>query len=274
MLFALFQDPTSKLLNGRDDELMIVARILEKQLNEQVCPSWDRALCEVVYTTAEDWQKNTPHAFPLDLIDTPDVDGALGYHVRDGAKIFIKPSLDMGSDILSGPYAISGVAAHECFEALGDLTVNLWAQVNNSIITAIELADAVEHDPVSVSLDDGTTAMGSNFLFPSWFDPSDMEGPYDWATYKDPARANALLKPFTMTPGGYMIVETTVAGSEQQVLAKTVADVMAKTGAYDVTSVRLNERVVRHHLFGSAYPTWKKDLKVKHGRRARALKAA
>lgn len=246
MLFGLTQATAARLLSGREDELMVAARMMERQLNEQFCPAWNLGLCSVTYySDPNEMIAEAPHAFPLVLFDDPDVAGVLGYHEPRGAKIFVRPSLDAGSQILSGDAAILQCLCHEAFEALTNMRINRWVDMGNGLLTAEETADAVEGDKLVVTLDDGTEGRGSNFLLPQWFDAKDDVGPYDWL--------GNLSAPFAMTPNGYMIVQTAVPGSERRVFGRDAAQ---GNGGL-------------RYLFGENVPDWRRRLKLEHGRIAR-----
>lgn len=129
--------------------------------------------------------------------DLPEAPGALGYHSIDAqgrpfAKTAVNPSLQNGSDWLTGPYSVVSVVGHEACETVGNPIINIERDMSDTETTAQELCDAVE--------DTGYHHEGAdltNFLLPSWFNPFG-EAPFDYC--------GALSAPFTMTPGGYMIV--------------------------------------------------------------------
>lgn len=118
---------------------------------------------------------------------------------------------------------ISGVLSHEVLEIMMDPQANYWADDWRE-----KLSYALEvADPVESDYYDidvnGTSVKVSNFVFPSWFDPAPP--PNSKFDW-----LGKLSKPFTMTKGGYVIIR-------------------------DETSSRA--------VFGSMYPEWKKELKLK-----------
>jgi hypothetical protein len=132
---------------------------------------------------------------------------------RAYARIFWGPIQANGGTLTTGELSLSSVISHEVLEAIGDPYANWWAD-GPDYEHALELADPVEGD----SYDIGGVSV-SNFVGPKWFRKGD--GPYDWM--------GKLSAPFTMTPGGYMIVRTSS------------------------TDVR--------QIFAHDYPEWKKALK-------------
>lgn len=146
--------------------------------------------------------------FYLELIDDmPKADaGALGYHDVDThgrpySKIAVNPSLTHGSDWLTGPYSVVATVGHEALETVGDPIINIWRDMNAQQETAQEMCDAVEATGYHHNGMDLT-----NFLLPSWFNPWG-KAPYDYLGQLD--------APFTMTPGGYIIVREAGEVSQQ-----------------------------------------------------------
>src|SRR5690349_15377752 len=63
--------------------------------------------------------------------DLPEAPGALGYHDVDAtgrpySKVAVKPSLDNGSDWLTGEYSVLSILGHEALETVGDPLCNNW----------------------------------------------------------------------------------------------------------------------------------------------------
>lgn len=218
MLFALMRNPQDGLLlSGREDELIICARILEYQLTMQVAPDYDITPSEVTwYDDANDWVQNAPHAFPILICDKPDVPGAGGYHIPNAAKVFWSVAQQSGSDILSGPYSLSKLICHEGIEARLNLATNLYADFG-TYLTPREACDAVQGDSFEVHLDDGTTGQGSNYVLPEWFDKDASVGP--WFD-----KLNLLNAPGEMTPHGYQYRLDKSTGIEAPIFGANVPD--------------------------------------------------
>lgn len=199
------------------------------QLRNHVAPLWRIAapMCKFF----PDASKIPASAYVVAIVDQPDVDGALGYHTElsNGsvdAFIFVNPVLDNGGSVMTGPadqVTVSSVLSHELMEMLVDPTASLWAdgpQRAEGMSYALEVADPVESDSYSIN-SHGVQVNVSNFVSPAWFDVVTTRTRFDYL--------NKLKAPFTMTPGGYMIVRN-APGSEASV-------------------------------FGAAMPTWKVALK-------------
>lgn len=144
--------------------------------------------------------------FYLQLVDAlPEAPGALGYHDVDSegrpySRIGVNLSLDNGSDWLTGTYSVVSVVGHEALETVGNPIINIWRDIDSTTETAQEMCDAVE--------DTGYRHNGmdlTNFLLPAWFNPFG-KAPFDYL--------GQLTAPFSMTPGGYMIIRT--GGKEAQ----------------------------------------------------------
>lgn len=141
---------------------------------------------------------NTEAARPTDwqllYVDNAPRAKALGYHklTRDKqpvAFVFVE-------DAFANNEPVSVTASHELFEMAMDPIANLWAEGKNGRQYAYEMSDPVEEDSFVI---DGLQM--SNFLHPPWFEPfSHPPGTrYD--------HLGLLTKPFSLTKGGYMIVE-------------------------------------------------------------------
>jgi len=123
-----------------------------------------------------------------DTIDSP---GALGYHDFAGVP---------RSVILAQGEQTSVTMSHEALEMSADPNADRWVKMSDGREVAVEVCDPCEADAYSklvtiMGLDRYVTV--SNFVLPSWFDPSGA-GPYD--------RMGTINAPFGMAPGGYEIV--------------------------------------------------------------------
>jgi len=189
------------------------------QLRRHVAPFWDMVPASVVFYA-------DPHHVPagadlLAILDDADQADVLGYHdeTPDGkayGRVFVAPVLDNGGTSLTGSLSVSAVLSHEVCEWFGDRFVNLWADNGSGEEYAVELCDPVEQD----SYDLAGVAV-SNFVTKRYFDhlaPTGVQVDY----------LGNLTHPFSMTPGGYVLVR--------------------KAGKV-------------HQIFGEKYPQWKKPLK-------------
>jgi hypothetical protein len=180
------------------------------QLARHVAPAWGRAAWPVVPYRSE---KDAPAgACVIAILDDPDQADALGYHSETPGgltygRVFVKPVLDAGGEVLTGTLSVSSVLSHEAIEAFGDAFVNLWADGPDGRSWAFELCDAVQGDGYPIQTRIGAVWV-SNFLFPEFFD--DMPAP--GARFDQMKRLSG---PFSLAPGGYSVVR--VAGTVSQI---------------------------------------------------------
>jgi hypothetical protein len=240
MLIAIINQSTS--VTNADVNIMCEA--LQIQFNLHVASAWNQKSPTVKFYSSI---TSVPgYAWVISVLDNPDVANALGYHDETNDKvdgfIFCQPVLQNGGVVLydaTNPQNVSvaSVLSHEAIEMFGDRFANFWADGPNVIASdgytyseyALELCDPVEGNSYVVNVGATPVSM-SNFIFPSWFNPEATDPvnmPFDYL--------HLLSLPFSMTTGGYMIVQQ--AGQAQQ-------------------------------IFGEQMPTWKKELKKNEFSRA------
>ncbi len=206
----------STLLNASDTQMAVNA--VASQIKLHVAPYWDMVPASIVYYANENLIPSG--ADNLVIFDDADQAGAYGYHQEtpDGkpyARVFVRPILNHGGTTLSGGLSVSSTISHEVCEWLVDRFNNLWAYGPDGEY-AVEICDPVENDSYEI---DGVSV--SNFVTKRYFDHLAPTGTqFDYL--------GKLTKPFTMTPGGYLVVRK--SGVVQQV-------------------------------FGDDYPAWRKDMK-------------
>jgi hypothetical protein len=197
--------------------LMVAA--CDMQLRYHFCPAWGKQAATV--RGATDDKHLQPGDCLIGIFDHADAAGALGYHDESPGghvygKVFVDVTLQQGGGLLTGDCSVSSVLSHEIPEAAADAYCNLWADMPNGEQAALEVCDPVEGDSYVIVVS-GVQVNVSNFVYPSYFNALPAPG-----TRFD--RMGKLKAPFTMTPGGYMIVRK--AGRASQV-------------------------------YGAEYPTWK-----------------
>lgn len=208
-------------------EVQRMCKAVEKQLRLHVAPAWNQKAPSVKFYTTK--TRVPGYAWVVNIVDSPNVAGALGYHSEDNnlidAFIFCNPILDNGGAVFdaSNPAgaSVSSVLSHELCEMFMDRFANCWVDgpsLPQGSEYAMELCDPVEGNSYMI---DGISV--SNFIFPSWTNiqakvPENM--PLDYM--------KELSAPFTMSKGGYMIV-------------------------------RKNGKV--NQVFGDHMPHWKRELK-------------
>lgn len=189
-----------------DAEVALLTEAARFQLAHHAAPAWRRSPVAVsFYGRGRTIPQN---CWPVVIFDNPDVQGALGYHSEtpEGlpyGRVFVDPVLDNGGTVLSGELSVAAVVSHEVLEAFFDPACDLEANTGEHRY-AFESCDAVEADSYDVIVDDPhgnhVTVAVSNFLLPPWWDPQAAKGSkFDYL--------GKLTAPFTMTPGGYMIVD-------------------------------------------------------------------
>src|SRR6266536_53666 len=184
-----------------DDDVKQMTRACAAQLRLHAAPLWGRRVIPVVYSSTE--ADAPPGAWVVAILDDPDQADALGWHTEDQGelifgRVFARPVLDNGGDALTKPLSVASVLSHEVLETYVDPNVNLWADRGDGVAVALEVGDPVESDSYSVTVD-GTEVTVSNFVSPHWFDPQSSSGDrFDYL--------GTVVAPFTMTPGGYIIV--------------------------------------------------------------------
>lgn len=212
-----------------NDQVDTMCKAIQVQLDLHVLPAWNMKSGTIKFYA--DAAKIPGYAWVVSMLDNSTQAGALGYHAEDNDKvdafIFAGPVLSNSGVVLydsTNPQnvSVSSVLSHEVCEMVGDRYAGFWSDgpaVSVSGVTytqyALELCDPVEGNSYAVDLN-GTNVSVSNFIFPSWFNseatiPQNM--PFDYL--------HKLSKPFTMTPGGYMIVAQ--AGNVQQVFGESVS---------------------------------------------------
>ena len=146
-------------------------------------------------------------AWPIYVLDTSDVSGALGYHDETASgvpygRIFAKDDITYG-------YNWTVTLSHELLEMMLDPYVNLtvFRQTTNTagMLYAYEACDACEADNLGYQIN-GITV--SDFVWPAWFDTTITNTAghrYD--------QMNHLTAPFQLSSGGYIGVFQVTNGS-------------------------------------------------------------
>jgi hypothetical protein len=196
-----------------DAQAQSMTRAVGYQIRWQFCPAWGYTPTNLLFVDKH--AKLPAGSQVIAILDDSDQAGALGYHSLDDhdvayGRVFAKPSLDNGSQVFSGEYAVSATFSHECLEFLADVNVNCWAaageqQDGSPVLFAWEVADPCEGDSYTVR-DMRTDVAVSNFVLPAYFDSGNTKGPWDYL--------RRLKGPFTIGQGGYA-VKWTAAGQQQ-----------------------------------------------------------
>src|SRR5271157_5223075 len=209
MLIAVINESTS-VTNA---ECATMCQAIQVQLNLHVLPAWNMKAATITFYA--DKTKVPGYAWVVNMLDNSTQAGALGYHSLDNDKvdafIFATPVLQNGGAVMvynpSNPtqYLVSATLSHEVCEMIGDRYANGFSvgpQISAGNLYCQELSDPVEDGTYAIPMD-GVQVGVSNFVFPAWFNPEATmlaNAPFDYM--------KKLTAPFSMTPGGYMIVAT------------------------------------------------------------------
>lgn len=180
---------------------------IHTQVNRDFAPVWG---VDALVTFYRAGTTVPPYAWPVYILDTADVEGALGYHdegpnARPFGRVFAKTTLADGEEV-------SVTLSHEILEMLGDPYVRLAVFIETAHggrLYAYETADACE--AVTYAIDHVNV---SDFVYPAYFDPSATKKgtKYDYL--------GKIKKPFQILKGGYLSVYTTDGGGWQQLQAE------------------------------------------------------
>lgn len=186
-----------------DAAASLMTRACAAQLRTNAAPIYDRTPAAVVFFPA--MMAVPAGASTIALLDDSDQAGALGWHTEQAGgamfgRVFARPVLTNGGDLLTLPLSVASVLSHEVLELFVDPHVNLWADDNAGTAYALEVCDPVESDSYTM-LVDTTRVTVSNFVTPAWFDR--LAGPHARLDWMGKVKA-----PFTMSAGGYVVVES------------------------------------------------------------------
>lgn len=215
------------------------------QVKRDLAPAWGLLPISVGYYPSG----VLPHgAWVIELVDgIPEAPGALGYHTEEGdvisGKIGLDPIFQNGGVALYDPSnptfpTVSSVLSHEVCETIIDCYVNDWCDgptIAQGFSYVKESADPVESDSYQITLKDGTMVNVSDFVLPAYFDAQAPQGgyPFDFL--------NRLTAPFSLAPGGYMVVRD-ASGNAQQVFGEVLPPAWRlnmKKHAWSRTAARL-----------------------------------
>ncbi len=183
-----------------------------------------------------------PSAWRVELLDTSDQEGALGYHEDEAfkssahstrglvagaeiplAKVFVKTARESGVEP-------SEVASHEILEMLVDPWVVNEVQIRKYLNTAAkewyigEVGDPVQGEGYGI-VPNVPEAVVANFAWPAWWGLGQTRPAFD---QRDTRKA-----PFELAPGGYMSVQPEAGGEWSQIYGSDKAKAEANAHAYE-----------------------------------------
>lgn len=186
----------------RDSQVRDMTRACAVQVAQHAAPLWGQTPIPVVYVEHE--EQAPPGAWVIAVLDDADQADALGWHTEEEGdkvygRVFARPVLDNGGDVLKRPLSVASVLSHEVLETLIDPHINLWADAGNGTAYALEVCDAVESDTYGVTVPGVGEVTVSNFVTPHWFDPQA-------ADYEKFDFLGRVQRAFELTDGGYVII--------------------------------------------------------------------
>lgn len=179
-----------------DTDVANATAALQIQLNRDWFPVWGSTASLQFYTRSQIIPNSV---WPLYVLDTSDIKGALGYHYetasgRPYGRIFAKDCIKFNS-------SWSLTLSHELLEMIADPHINLtvFNQYSNTggRLYAFEVCDACENDRYGYKINN---ILVSDFVWPSWFDAVQT------AKGTRYHQTNVMTRPFQILPGGYISV--------------------------------------------------------------------
>jgi hypothetical protein len=178
-----------------DAELVKTAAALQIQLDRDWLPLWNSTAKLI---TLNKTAAIPAGAWPIYILDTSDVQGALGYHDDSHGtpygRVFAKTARDAG-------YSWTVTLSHELVELMGNPWVNRTVlrtgAGNTGTLYMMETGDPVEADALGYQING---IQVSDFVTPQWFDVNaTARGTrYDYTSH--------CTAPFQILGGGYMSV--------------------------------------------------------------------
>jgi len=186
-----------------DTQVQTAVTALQIQVTRDWAPVW-RTTATLIFLNKN--QAVPAGAWPIYILDTSDVSGALGYHDESATgvpygRIFAKDAARYG-------YSWTVTLSHELLEMLADPNVNLTVfrqtGATTGTIYGYEVCDAVEADAMGYKINN---ILVSNFVYPSWYDQ------YQTVSGNQYDYGRRLTAPFQVGTGGYVSIFNVSKGS-------------------------------------------------------------
>ena len=186
-----------------DAQVNAVVAALQIQLDRDLQAAWYQTATLIFLTRT---QAVPAGAWPIYILDTSDVSGALGYHDETNrgvpyGRVFVKTAQQYG-------YSWTVTLSHELLEMVINPHVDLmvFRQTSNTAgsLYFYEVGDACEADSFGYTINN---ILVSDFVFPAWFDSN---GLVSGLQYDQTRRLTA---PFQIGSGGYVSVFNVSRGS-------------------------------------------------------------
>lgn len=186
-----------------DEDVRTMTRACAHQLRYDAAPAFGLAPIPVTYVSKNNLKAvAAPGSWVVSVLDDADQADALGWHTEEQGdliygRVFARPVLDNGGDVLTQQLSVASVLSHEVLETFADPNCNTWKDSGQGFMVAYEVADPVESDSYPVQVGK-TQVTVSNFVTPAWFDPNARSG--DRFDFLD-----SVSEPYEMTSGGYYV---------------------------------------------------------------------
>lgn len=164
-----------------DLDVASMCSAINRQVRYHAAPIWG------VDVTVEFDQRPEGYDWIVDLVNTPTITGAAGWHsIDDNGRVISEVALDTGLEA-------SVVLSHEVLEMIGNESVAKFViNWNDGFLYAHEICDAVQANTYRIE-----NWLVSDFVTPEWFSA-------DRRNRGRTAFKTRNLAPFEIAPGGYM----------------------------------------------------------------------
>lgn len=176
-----------------DDEIMRILPAMQKQLDRDFYPAWQKHVPEVKLSFVP-WAKFhmlDPQAWAIFVNRHSKDDSMLGYHSSEDGRVYGRVYV---GDIVRMQLDWTVTLSHEILELIADPSAEKVFRMADGRYAAVEVCDAVEAD-AQAYLIDGVAV--SNFVYPAYFSNLIRGGKYDHRGWLHAACPE-------LTPGGYM----------------------------------------------------------------------
>jgi hypothetical protein len=153
-----------------DAEVQAVIPAITTFANRDVCPAW--GLDPVAIMFAGTGSVIDPAAWPIYIMDTADISGALGYHLDTAGRVSGKV---FAGDCLRDGVSWTVDLTHELCEMMIDPTCDTLITLSDGRQTVREGADPVEDDSCGYGI---SGVLVSDFALPAYF--TGALGPWDF----------------------------------------------------------------------------------------------
>lgn len=140
--------------------------------NRDVCPVWGLDPVTIAFVGASNAETPDPATWPIYIMDTADIAGALGYHLDSQGRVSGKV---FAGDCLRDGVSWTVDLTHELAEMMIDPTCDTLITLPDGRKTVREAADPVEDDAFGYEI---SGVLVSNFVLPSYFNQG--SGPWDF----------------------------------------------------------------------------------------------